>query len=89
VALSYDVSLVLGAQRGIAWLYRTADRRNRLAVCPAGCTGADGLCGGGCDGVLLWCVPLGPRRSTLLPERSKLFKSHWSNQWLTSKIELK
>jgi len=28
------------------------------------------------------------RRSTLLPERSKLFKSHWSNQWLTSKIEL-
>jgi hypothetical protein len=25
---------------------------------------------------------------TLLPERSKLFKSHWSNQWLTSKIEL-
>jgi hypothetical protein len=28
-----------------------------------------------------------PRR-TLLPERSKLFKSHWSNQWLTSQIEL-
>ena len=24
----------------------------------------------------------------VLPERSKLFESHWSNQWLTSKIEL-
>jgi len=28
------------------------------------------------------------RRRTLLPERSKLFKSHWLNQWLTSEIEL-
>src|SRR5262249_44320684 len=25
---------------------------------------------------------------TLLLERSKLFKSHWSNQWLTSNTEL-
>jgi hypothetical protein len=25
---------------------------------------------------------------TSLPERSKLFKSHWSNQWLISKIQL-
>src|SRR5439155_26304406 len=30
----------------------------------------------------------GHRRSTLLPDRSKLCMSHWSNQWLTSKIEL-
>jgi hypothetical protein len=28
------------------------------------------------------------RRSTLLPDRSKLCSSHWSNQWLTSKTEL-
>jgi hypothetical protein len=28
-------------------------------------------------------------RRTLLPERSKLCKSHWSNQWLTSNRELK
>src|SRR5262249_61830415 len=26
------------------------------------------------------------RGRTLLPERSKLLKSHWSNQWLTSNI---
>jgi hypothetical protein len=31
----------------------------------------------------------GHRRSTLLPDRSKLCLSHWSNQWLTSKIELR
>ena len=31
------------------------------------------------------CVTVG---ETLLPERSKLFKSHWSNQWLTSDIQL-
>ena len=33
--------------------------------------------------------PSHPRRRTLLQERSKLFKSHWSNQWLTSNTELK
>src|SRR5919109_2152715 len=27
-------------------------------------------------------------RGTLLPDRSKLCESHWSNQWLTSKVEL-
>ncbi len=27
-------------------------------------------------------------RNTVLRDRSKLFESHWSNQWLTSKIEL-
>ncbi|MEP0935831.1 hypothetical protein, partial [Leptolyngbya sp. FACHB-8] len=25
---------------------------------------------------------------TLLPQRSKLFESHWSNQWLTSVVQL-
>ena len=39
------------------------------------------------------CVPLVmllpmEKSVTVLPERSKLFESHWSNQWLTSKIEV-
>src|SRR5262252_4156818 len=29
-----------------------------------------------------------PPRRTVLPERSKRGKSHWSNHWLTSKISL-
>src|SRR6266581_1018294 len=29
------------------------------------------------------------RGRTLLPDRSKLCSSHWSNQWLTSKTELR
>src|SRR5207253_4281131 len=33
--------------------------------------------------VLLWFRLIKPPEENLLPERSKLFKSHWSNQWLT------
>jgi hypothetical protein len=35
-----------------------------------------------------WSRLIKPQGRTLLPERSKLFKSPWSNQWLTSKIAL-
>src|SRR5437868_8872102 len=33
--------------------------------------------------VLLWFRLIKHPEENLLPERSKLFKSHWSNQWLT------
>ncbi len=48
--------------------------------------------GSGSDRPLIWSAPWVDSSShagrTLLPERSKLFKSHWSNQWLISNAEL-
>jgi hypothetical protein len=39
---------------------------------------------------LTYCDPVNAYAGrTLLPARSKLFKSHWSNQWLTSNTELR
>src|SRR5262249_29163517 len=48
--------------------------------------------GSGSDRLPTWSSPWVGSSShagrTLLPERSKLCSSHWSNQWLTSNTEL-
>src|SRR5262249_62407214 len=38
--------------------------------------------------VLRWIRPIKPPGENLLPERSKLFKSHWSNPLVSTQVKL-